>query len=506
MGSNGAVTILKALVSLLLISSSMCSVNTAQVMETCLSICQKLSRDLPGTTVFPKDTAYADQQLLFFSQQQSETRPSCFFLPTNASHISHALRLIADGSCYFAVKSGGHATFDGASNSAGGITISLARMNSVVLTDNNSIAQIGAGNRWHHVFEELEKNNVTVAGGRTGSVGVGGLTLGGGISFLSSRFGFVCDNVANYEAVLADGSIIDVNITSFPDLYWALRGGGSNFAIVTRFDMYTHPQQMMWGGVRNYTIDQIDSILDAYVAFGVQSSTNPSTYQITTLYYTEAKHYLTVDLYNTEPIPSPSIFKSLDDSIAYADTTAINWMSNISQINAQNQPDGHRGTYWTATYKLDRELAEFVAETFMEETSHLGNLEGLEARCIMQVITTNMFRHMKKNGGNPLGISTHEYPLMLLNPVFRWDNRIDDLRIMQAATNFVNRVNARAIELGLEEPYLYMNYASQFQDVLHSYGAANLERLQNIAEKYDSQGIFQKLKQGYFKLNGRVGW
>ncbi|EPS27469.1 hypothetical protein PDE_02412 [Penicillium oxalicum 114-2] len=485
----------------------MCSVTgifqnseAVQGIETCAKLCQDLSRDLPGTTIFPDDTAYADQRLLFFSQQQSETCPSCFFLPTDASHVSHAVRLIAGGSCPFAVKSGGHASFEGASSAAEGITISLAKLDSVNLTDKKSIAQIGAGNRWHRVFEELEKYNVTVPGGRTGSVGVGGLTLGGGISFLSGRYG------GTIKAVLADGSIVDVNMTSNPDLYWALRGGGSDFAIVTRFDMYSHPQGTMWGGVRNYTIDQVDSILDAYVDFGLQASKNPSTYQITTIYYTGGAHHLTVDLYNTEPIPNPSIFKALDRSSAYADTTGINWISNISHSNAKNQPDGHRGTYWTATYKLDREFAEIVAKTFMEETSHLGNMEGLEARCIMQVITTNMFPHMEKNGGNPLGISTRKHPLMLLNPVFRWNNRVDDMRIMQAATNFVNRLNARATELGLEEPYLYMNYASQFQDVLHSYGPANLKRLQIVAEKYDPQGVFRTLKPGYFKLNGRVGW
>lgn len=89
---------------------------------------------------------------------------------------------MAGGSCPFAVKSGGHASFEGASSAAEGITISLAKLDSVNLTDKKSIAQIGAGNRWHRVFEELEKYNVTVPGGRTGSVGVGGLTLGGEIS------------------------------------------------------------------------------------------------------------------------------------------------------------------------------------------------------------------------------------------------------------------------------------------------------------------------------------
>jgi FAD/FMN-containing dehydrogenase len=130
--------------------------------------------------------------------------------------VSQAVRLVRSESCRFAVKAGGHATFEGASNIPHGLTINLEKLNSVTLTNNGSIVQIGAGNRWYDVFRELEKSNVTVAGGRTGSVGVGGLTLGGkvshfvytlttefswtgGLSFFSGHYGLVCDNVANYQ-------------------------------------------------------------------------------------------------------------------------------------------------------------------------------------------------------------------------------------------------------------------------------------------------------------------
>jgi hypothetical protein len=321
------------------------------------------------------------------------------------------------------------------------------------------------------------------------------------------RTGCQVSNPLNqHKAVLADGSVVDVNLTSRPDLYWALRGGGANFAIITRFDMYSFPHEMMWGGIRNYSIDQVSTILDAYVNFGLRASENPSAYQITTIYYTQAKHHATVDLYNIKPVPDPSIFDMLKNTRPYADTTKLNRQSNISLINAQGQPDGHRQTYWTATYKLDRKLAGFVQQVFREETSHLGDLDGLEARCIMQVVTTDMLRHMEKNGGNALGVSTLDHPLMLLNPVFRWERQLDDLRIVQANTNFLNRVNAQAHNMGLEEPFLYMNYASQFQDVIHSYGSANLNRLQAVAKKYDPDEIFQTLQSGYFKLSGRVGW
>ncbi|KAF9894140.1 hypothetical protein FE257_009113 [Aspergillus nanangensis] len=463
----------------------------------CQRMCRALATILPGTVIDVNEEAYAEKQMDYFSRQQSDLYPACFFLPRNASEVSQAIILANATACAFAVKSGGHATFEGASNSRQGLTINLERLNQVTLAENGTVAKIGAGNRWHDVFVELEKNNITVPGGRTGSVGVGGLTLGGGLSFFSGHIGL---------AVLADGSILDVNRESHPDLYWALRGGGANFALITRFDMHSFPHEMMWGGIRNYTIDQVDAVLDAYVDFGLRAAEDPSAYQITTIYYTNAKHHATVDLYNTVPEPNPSIFSALERARAYSDTTAVNRQSNITWTNYRGQPDGHRQTYWTATYRLDRGLADFVKQVFLEETDQLGDLEGLEARCILQVFTTDILRHMKKNGGNALGISDRDYPLMLLNPAFRWEDQMDDSRIMLANMNFVNRVDAQARKMGLYEPFLYMNYASQFQDVVHGYGEANLERLRAVALDYDPDGLFQTLQPGYFKLNGRVGW
>ncbi|KAJ5662175.1 uncharacterized protein N7477_009791 [Penicillium maclennaniae] len=418
-------------------------------------------------------------------------------LNSPVSKSTRAIRLVGATKYAFAVRAGGHATFEGASNINQGLTSSLERLNSVTLVNDGSIAHVGPGNRWYDVYRDLEKSNVTIPGGRSGSVGA---------AYLFFRQPWILDLIKQPKAVLADGSIVNVNVTSHPNLYWALRGGGANFAIVTRFDIYSIPHEMMWEGIRNYTIDQVDTILDSYVEFGLRASENPSAYQITTLYYTHAKHHATVDLYNTEPEPNPSIFQSLDEARPYADTTSINRQSNISLINALGQPDGLRQTYWTATYKLDRVLAGFVQKVLNDETSQLGDLDGLEARCIMQVITTDILRHMGKNGGNTLGISTLKHPLMLLNPTFRWQNEEDDLKILQANMNLVNRVNARAREMGLDEPFLYMNYASQFQDVIHSYGSANVYRLRMIADRYDPDEVFRTLQPGYFKLSGRVGW
>ncbi|KAL4892375.1 hypothetical protein BDV59DRAFT_208689 [Aspergillus ambiguus] len=446
------------------------------VIQQCKTVCDELFRARPGTVFYQNDEGYSTQQSTYFARQQASLNPSCFFQPQNETDVSHAVRLASKEGCPFAVKSGGHATFGGASNIRGGLTISLELLNEITLIGNGSLVRIGPGNRWYDVYRELEKNNMTVPGGRTGS------------------------------AVLSNGSIVNVNASSYPDLHWALRGGGSNFAIITRFDFKPIHHEMMWGGIRNYTIDQVEALLDAYVDIGFRGGDNPSAYQITTLYYTEAKHHATVDLYNTEPEPDAPIFNSLNQAHHYSDTTALNRQSNISWINYQGQPDGHRQTYWTVTYKLNRELAGFVKDVFLEESGQLGNLTGLEARCILQVFTTDILRQMQKNGGNPMGIGGGAQPLMILNFAFRWEDSADDMRILRSITNLINRVNVRTHATGLYEPFLYMNYASGFQDVLESYGTENLNRLKDISRKYDPDQVFQTLQRGYFKLSGRVGW
>lgn len=108
------------------------------------------------------------------------------------------------------------------------------------MSSNKSLAYVGPGNTWYDVYTQLQPEGVQVIGGRVAAIGVGGLTLGGGVSFFSGEYGWACDNVYNYQVVTANGEIIDVNYDSeYSDLYWALRGGGNNFGLVTRFDLYT---------------------------------------------------------------------------------------------------------------------------------------------------------------------------------------------------------------------------------------------------------------------------
>lgn len=103
-------------------------------------------------------------------------------------------------------------------------------------------------------------------------VGVPGLILGGGISHFASKLGWACDNVASFELVTASGRLITVSPTSYPDLFWALRGGGNNFGIVTYFKLNAFPLGQMWGGDRIYSEDSFPNVLDAISHFTFEGS------------------------------------------------------------------------------------------------------------------------------------------------------------------------------------------------------------------------------------------
>ncbi|KIN06284.1 hypothetical protein OIDMADRAFT_155290 [Oidiodendron maius Zn] len=207
---------------------------------------------------------YITAQSHYWSAANADLIPACVVFPTNAYDVSAVVTALLNEPCVsFAVKSGGHNPNVGYSSVDGGVLISMSNISSTVLSEDQKIAEIGTGSRWLEAAQALEPYNLTVVSGRLGDVGVGGLTLGGGLSFLSTQYGLACDNVVNYEVVLADASIINANATSNPDLFWALKGGGNQFGIVTTFTMKTHPIGKVWGGLRFYSGEYAETILNA---------------------------------------------------------------------------------------------------------------------------------------------------------------------------------------------------------------------------------------------------
>jgi len=168
----------------------------------------------------------------------------------------------------FSVRGGGHTHFPGAASSDGGLLIAMDKLTGLSLDERTGVVSIGPGNRWINVYDFLEPYGLATVGGRVPTVGVAGLITGGGNSFYSTAYGMACDMVESFEVVLASGKVAIASAKQNPDLFKALKGGGNNFGIVTRFDLYTVPQTNgVWGGSLFYTPDKYEGIIDAIVRY-----------------------------------------------------------------------------------------------------------------------------------------------------------------------------------------------------------------------------------------------
>ncbi|KAL1600894.1 hypothetical protein SLS59_005559 [Nothophoma quercina] len=375
-------------------------------------------------------------------------------------------------------------------------------MKGLKLSADKKTVDVQPGNTWHDVYSGLEKDNVGVVGGRVAPIGVGGLTTGGGISFFANELGWACDNVDAYEVVTASGLIVTATPTSYSDLFWALRGGGNNFGLVTKFKLRTLPLGKMWGGDRILLESQFPAAIDAFINLGKNSAQDTKAAQILSFIVQGGTKIASAQLEYAEPNANASIFAEWNAITPAVDNIGIHTLSELTEMLSASNPYGERQSYWAQTYKLDKDLVNFILDVFYEEGDKIADVANLLNPLSLQVITVPQMQKMQQNGGNALGLDPAKGPLLLINPAPAWTDAEDDDKVNGFVNTLMERTRAEAEKRGLASEYIYMNYASKYQDVIASYGQTNKERLQSIAKKYDPKQVFQKLQPGYFKLDG----
>lgn len=167
-------------------------------------------------------------------------RPAYILRPQCVEDVSSAVRVGAASGLPVAVRGGGH-SFAGLSSNTGGIVVDLGELTEVTMIDEqNRIVRVGGGATWGDVLEVLQPLGLALSSGDTKSVGVGGLTLGGGIGWKVRSRGLALDNLVAAEVVTASGELLRTTASEHPDLFWAIRGGGGNFGIVSAFEFAAH--------------------------------------------------------------------------------------------------------------------------------------------------------------------------------------------------------------------------------------------------------------------------
>ncbi|KAH8658068.1 FAD binding domain-containing protein [Xylariales sp. PMI_506] len=472
---------------------------------SCQQACELLSIIRPGTVHHHGTAGYNRAQLGFWSQTQRELRPRCIYQPRSPQDVSLATVVLRGARCPFAVKSGGHGKFGGESTVDDGITIDLAYLDRLEVSEDARRVVLGPGLRWLDVYSSLETMGIIVAGGRDADVGVGGFLLGGGISFHSSQYGFGVDTVQSFEVVLANGTITTASPESNPDLYKALRGGGSNFAIVVSFTLEAVPYRGMWGGKVWVDYSQTDRLLAAFMSYGRLSDEDPKSSLILNFALRDGAWIWSNDVEYCDPVVGGgAALREIVAIPSILDESTLTSISNLTLGLAKSTWRGRRNSYWALATKFDERILRYFVDTWITAMNAIrGGMTGFEPTFNLQVITPGMRRGFAKNGGNLLGLAGSEEPLILYNPTPRWTEANQDDTIYEAVSGVIHKVKTEAVRLGQDHDYLYMNYASQFQDPLASYGEEMQAFIQGVVEKYDPEQFFQNLQPGSFKVGGR---
>ncbi len=191
-----------------------------------------------GDLVRPDDPEYAEARKIWNSMV--ERRPGLIARCVDASDVQMAVKSAAAAGVLTAVRCGGH-SLAGFSSCDGGLVIDLSRMREASVDEKARRARFAGGSLLGTVDTATQRAGLVFPAGVVSHTGAGGLVLGGGTGWLTRMFGLSCDNVEGFALVASDGSIVRANASENSDLFWALRGGGGNFGIVTEFDVRLHP-------------------------------------------------------------------------------------------------------------------------------------------------------------------------------------------------------------------------------------------------------------------------
>ncbi|KAI7778318.1 FAD binding domain-containing protein [Diaporthe eres] len=467
------------------------------ITANCTATCEQLGIEFPA--VFHPGTN--DPDFAIWDAKAQEVQPACRVEPSDAAEVARVLEIAVENQCQVAIKSGGHSTNRDASNSVGGVTIDLVRINHVRLWDDHTQADFGPGLILRDAYTALEPFNLTNFGGRTADVGLAGYTIGGGLTALAPKFGLALDNVFEYELVLPNSTIVNVNEHTNSDLYFALRGGGNNFGIITNFRARVVPQGQRLGGSKTYSTNYTDQLIEQEFQLTTALSGDLDMAFHNRYFYNQSDDSFSWSFFQeyNQPVLNPTVFDGLNRIPSLTDQIRIDYASVLSLDEVS--PHGLRRLYATVTFHPSRELHKKFIDIYSEEVERIKATANLTTSLIVQPLHFNSIKTMNERGGNALGIES-DGSLLIALLTLGWGKSEDDSAIYNFAQRWTDRSTSEAEASGLFHPWQYINYAAPFQDPFSSYGEASKLRLQEIQRNTDPAGIFtsQGLVRGSFKL------
>jgi FAD binding domain/Berberine and berberine like len=229
-----------------------------------MTLTSSLRDRVAGPVIAPGDTEYEDSRRVY--NFMIDKHPAAIVGCTSARDVQAVVAHARDSGRDLAVRGGGHSV-PGFGTADDAIVADLSPMTQIQVDPQRRTARVGGGATWGMMNDATAASGLATTGGIISTTGVGGLTLGGGIGYLARAHGLSCDNLLSAEVVLADGTIVTASETEHPDLFWALRGGGGNFGVVTQFEFRLHPVGEIYGGPMLFDLADAGEVLRYFRGF-----------------------------------------------------------------------------------------------------------------------------------------------------------------------------------------------------------------------------------------------
>ncbi|KAB8213385.1 FAD dependent oxidoreductase [Aspergillus novoparasiticus] len=477
------------------------------VLPTAANICSTLADK--GIPIEVQSSPQYSKSLKYWSLACQELKPACIAAPENAEQVASIIESLQQVNDSFAIKSGGHSPVLGFSSIQDGLLISMEMFKDVTYHDDDQTAVIGAGLSWQDAHLHLNQPSQMIVGGRVGGVGVSGLILGGGLSFLSPQYGWAANSVVNYEIVLADGTIVNANATSYEDLYFSLKGAGNNYGIVTAFTVQTYPAKdgEVWGGGIFIKPNQTRQILEAVRSFVEYYPDNRASILPT---FTNNEWLLLV--FYDGSTPPDNIFQNFTSIPTANASTTQTWDSYYDLIHSNDQYNIMGASRYASgaevlplpNQTIGGQVLEEILDFWNQTTEKArGSCPGTHGSIALHPIPRTMTQAARDKGGDLINFPTdHDYLIVgvLLSYVDASCTEIMD-RAIEDTYKGINDIIIGYIKQGklpdVPRP-LYLNDINSRQDY---WGRVDTKpKAIEAKEKYDPYGFFTSRTSGGFGL------
>ncbi|PVH82943.1 FAD-binding domain-containing protein [Cadophora sp. DSE1049] len=481
-------------------SSTSNAITIADLATGASCACTQLAATFGDSVLTANSTNYTTEVTEYWDVR-SDLLPKCVFFPADADQVATAVSTFTSCGAQFAIRGGGHMNYPGSNNIDGGVLLALNHLTDTIVASDNSSIAVGPGTRWVDVYEALAPYGLYCIGGRLKTIGVPGLELIGGFHYLINKYGFAMDNVLSYDVVLGNGTQVVADSTTNTDLFWALKGGASNFGIVTKFVIKALPIPMISTTIQAFNESYAEDFIAATVEMTQNNDAEIGAGSVVSIQYNATTKVVTPSLLGvqegTESPPSRFAAYSKIPSLRTVNnvSTPREWHKNLDTPNQM-----FRVQFAHKTMVPDTDQLVKIFKAWKDAVDTISDVEGLYPTFVLNIMSKSTMTVAKENGiGNTWGLDDDQ-DLIIWQLSTGWANAVDDLRMTNWARGFIDYWHSENQAAGLASEFIYMGDAGEFQEPFLGFPLENVQRLRQIREDVDPLGVFSRLNWGGFKL------